>query len=384
MFCLDTILVNQRIALKDLKGPNIVFTQFKKGIIHTNSIKVKNTVPITILDTNLNLTEITLKIPDSIDIDNRNGIFGIGVGEKNLFLFYGTFYFLFDFSVEKKIASFKQIVNLNRTYNNYYVLNDSTFISTFLYNTSLPQDKVIISKFLANKTEPIKSVYPNFDCIEFSHFAPNHWFEINEKYIAFSQTCEYKITIFDLDLNVVDSIIKFEPKWSKINQDTLKNLRENKNANNPHYIIKHLGSINHKISKVVGVWLLNGNKLFVRYQMPKENNDTFEPPQIYFDVYQLIQKEDRFVDHKTLSVNIKDGNKRLNVADTVQKCNTYLLTWMHKTFFLKDYIIILKTTVDINYFNRPLREIIKEQNEVLLNTQPKTGLWIFKWDKNAD
>jgi hypothetical protein len=57
---------------------------------------------------------------------------------------------------------------------------------------------------------------------------------------------------------------------------------------------------------------------------------------------------------------------------------------MHKTFFLKDYIIILKTTVDINYFNRPLREIIKEQNEVLLNTQPKTGLWIFKWDKNAD
>jgi len=258
-------------------------------------------------------------------------------------------------------------------------MDDSTFISSFVYNTSLPQEKVIISKFKVNESEPQKSISPKFDCIEFSHFAPNHWIEIKEKYIAFSQACDYRINIYNHNLDLLDSIILMDTNWVKMNGDTLDGLRKHLYGSDPHYLIKKLNSFNNKISKVEGVWFMNETDLLVRYYMPKLNQDSNSNlPQVFFDAYRIKQNNGASIGHDIIFKRFMDGSDKLNVEDTVNRCNTYVLSWMHPSFFLKNYIIVLKPTGYIEYFNKPLREILKKQNESFMKSQPKTGLWIYK------
>lgn len=370
LFCVDTILRVNNLLLKDIHSSGIAFGINNENIVFNLSSDDKNNIPIGFYDkTKKVYNETILKVPDSILIDERNNIVSIKKTNRYVIVFFTKYYITFNFSLEKLESSFRSITHFDKDFGQYYVKNDSLLFCYKSYN-SFSGAKVYISKYKLFENTPIKHIEPNFDCIALSHFSPNHWIDVNDNYIALTQACDYKVTIYNHDLEPIKTINREITEWKRLNKDTI-DIYNNKR---PMQILKDLNFTNsHRISKVEGVWWLNEKTLLIRYYLSEDANLPLSPR--YFDVYTFENNT-----YKLTYSKVIDGGVRLAVNETSTKCNHYLLSWTNECFISKNNYIIMKPTVAIDYFNRNLGDVLNEQSQVMKTKPPYTGIWIYKWN----
>ncbi len=370
LFCVDTILKAKNILLQDTRFGNTVFDESEGQVVFNLSSDDKHETPVGIYHkTTHQYQEINLHIPKTITIDEKSSIKNIRLTKEYIVVFYHDFYFTFDINKEHTKAMFKSITYLNNDFENYFVTPDNYIICSLVYNRSIGE-KVQIAKYKLFETEPVRHIEPAFDCIALSHFSPNHWVDVNEDYIAFTQACNYQTTIYNHDLKVVTTLNRNIPEWKPLNADTAKLFSDK----TPSEIFKTLGPVNtNKISKVEGVWWLNKNTLMLRYYL--SNVKEAPLPDHYWDIYHIENTKATLLDS-----NIKDGGIRLAINDTTTKCNYYLLSWTTECFIKNNTFITIKPTAPIPYFNRRLGDIFEEQNKYMKAKAPFSGIWIYEWN----
>lgn len=373
-FCVDTILKMDKIFLKDISSREIVF-EIKNDAIYFNlSSENKNNIPIGIYNkTKKSYFELGLNIPNNIPISERSNIINIRVSNKYIIIFYSKYYVTFNLNIEKLEANFEKITYLDKDYGQYYLIKDSIIFCYKVYNSSIGE-KVYISKYNLFESHPVKHIEPKFDCILLSHFSPNHWIDINEKNIVFSQACDYSISILNHDFEIVSNVNRKISNWKRLNNDTVEIYNEKR----PMQILKELSLTNsHKISKIEGVWWVNDKTFIVRYYLSENPNEPLSTR--YFDIYKLKGNE-----YKLSYSDLKDGGIKLNVEEVTTKCNSYLLSWTNECFISNKQYIILKSTAPIEYFNRKLGEVFDEQSKYMKVKPPFTGIWIYKWNETKN
>lgn len=97
-------------------------------------------------------------------------------------------------------------------------------------------------------------IHPSFDAIEFTHFSPSHWIDFSSNLTAFAQTLEYKIDIFDKNLNQI-STVQRKDGWKGIDTTALHTIRSRQDKANPKQIIEEL----EKGEKGDGQRIINAN-----------------------------------------------------------------------------------------------------------------------------
>jgi hypothetical protein len=373
-FCVDTIIKSEKILLKDISSGEIVFDINKEFIAYNLTTENKNIIPIGIYKKlNKSYIELNLIIPDSIKINEKSNIVNIRLSKNFIIVFYSNFYITFNINFNNSTANFNEITYLEREYGQFHLIKDSLIFCYKIYNSS-GGEKVYLSKYNLFKKTPIKNIKPVFDCILLSHFSPNNWIDINENYIAFSQACDYNITIMNHDFEEISVLKREINEWKRLNKDTIALYNEKR----PYQIIRDINNINsHNISKIEGVWWLNDKTLLVRYYLSENPNDIISNR--YFDIYNVENNT-----NKLIYSNLKDGGVKLSVEDTTTKCNYYLLSWTNESFIANNSFIILKSTAPIDYFNKTLGDVFKEQNKYMKSNPPFTGIWIYKWNEKKN
>lgn len=310
----------------------------------------------------------TLHLLDSIKIDPKHVILKLEVKGDAVYVFYQNFYVCFGLSSSHCIGIFY----LDRNYEYFYVYNDY-IIAAHTYNSSeLPlKNRVYLSRIKLFESRPDKLVYPKFDCVELSHFRPYNWVSCNDTYCIISNACKYEITIYNHELEEINSIDRTIPGWNKLNIDSL---RTNKITTSDK-ILKYLSGTNtNSISKVEGVWLTADNKILVRYYTNNETSKGVLPIR-YFDIYNIDQRSKLFTLNKK---NLIDGGLKLNVIDTIQPCNSYLLSWAESFNVIGNYICIVKPYYINKYFGITLNDVFRLNKELMKIGPPKNTLWLYK------
>lgn len=125
--------------------------------------------------------------------------------------------------------------------------------------------KTIIGK-LNWRTKVLESYeLPEFELIEFSHFDPNDWFDVNSKgEIVFSQTVQYTYQVFDESLNSLG--VKSIPSltWKMVNAEQIrKDLQALGEQPNARTVIETLAPWHNKINRVQTIDFLNDSTLII-------------------------------------------------------------------------------------------------------------------------
>lgn len=310
----------------------------------------------------------TLHLYDSIRIAPKHVILKLEIKGDTAFVFYQNFYVCFSISSSYCIGIFY----LDRNYEYYFIYNDYIIAANTYNSSALPlKDRVYISRIKLFKSEPDKLIFPNFDCVELSHFRPYNWVSCNESYCIISNANNYEINIYNHELEKVNSIIRSIPTWYKLNIDSIRT----HNITTSDKILKYLSDANTKlISKVEGVWITANNKILVRYYINDEPDKGVLPIR-YFDVYNLNQYNNQFILDKH---NLKDGGLKLNVTDTIQPCNSYLLSWAESFNVINNYLCIVKPYYTSKYFGITLNEVFNLNKELMKLGPPYNTLWLYK------
>lgn len=319
-------------------------------------------------DTKSKFRSKTLHLLDSIKIDPKHVILKLEMKGDTAFVFYQNFYVCFRFSLSSCLGIFY----LDRNYEYFYVFNNY-IIAAHTYNSSeLPlNNRVYISRIKFFESKPDKLIYPKFDCVELSHFRPYNWVSCNDTYCIISNSNKYEICIYNHELEEMNSIVRTIPGWNKLNVDSIRTY----NITTSDKILKNLSGTNTNIiSKVEGVWLTTNNKILVRYYINNETDKGVLPIR-YFDVYNLNQHSNQFILHKH---NLKDGGLKLNVTDTIQPCNSYLLSWVESFNVINNYLCIVKPYYTNKYFGITLNEVFTLNKDLMKIGPPKNTLWLYK------
>jgi hypothetical protein len=125
--------------------------------------------------------------------------------------------------------------------------------------------KTIIGKINWKTKELVNFELPAFDLIEFSHFEPNDWFDVNSKgQIVFSQTVKYSYEVFDENLKSRGMKSVPSPTWKTVNTKEIRGvldaLGEQANART---IIETLVPWHNQINRIQTVDFLNDSTLIV-------------------------------------------------------------------------------------------------------------------------
>lgn len=365
IFCVDTMFKVDKIQLKDIKFGDIVFDELGNDVVFTLSTSDNMELPVGIYNTvNKSYREVLVYIPKIVQLSERSKIANIRLLKEYLIIFYQDFYVTYHFDIGNLAIKLKEVTKLKRNYFQYFISKDNTIIGSMVYNTSVGE-KVYLSKYKLFDSEPLLHIEPQFDCISLSHFSPNHWVDVNDDYIAFSQACDYKIIIYNHDLKEITQLTRDVKDWKRLSKDSAEYF----NTKTAGEILKALTKINmNKISKIEGVWWLNNKTLMVRYLLAKEPISERN-----WDIYRM--DENRAI---LTNSDIKDGSVKLNVEDTTTKCNFYLLSWFNECFIKNNKIIMLKPTANITYFGRKLKDVFDEQNKYMKEKSPFSGMWIYE------
>nr|WP_294859061.1 hypothetical protein [uncultured Fluviicola sp.] len=106
---------------------------------------------------------------------------------------------------------------------------------------------------------------PDFDLIEFSHFEPNDWFDVNSKgQVVFSQTVKYSYQAFDENLNNLGVKHVLSPTWQTVNTEQIrKDLQALGGQPNARVVIETLAPWHDKINRVQTIDFLNDSTLII-------------------------------------------------------------------------------------------------------------------------
>ncbi|MBS1538212.1 MAG: hypothetical protein JST20_10745 [Bacteroidetes bacterium] len=267
---------------------------------------------------------------------------------------------------------FKRWIPLQTPYG-YIGIQGTTIIVGRCYN-SHPLDAdtpTALLKINAESGVIGESIYPSFDAIELSHFQPSHWVDFSSNFIAFSQTLEYKIDIFNKELKRVFTITKNE--WNRIDTSALHAIRQRSERTEPKQIIEELRkSLGEDGQRIIGINFISDSMLVVcgvANQAKEKKMRTF-----YYDIWQLSNGQ-----WKLYHENLKDTKPMGNIV-----CHAENFPYSgidYNSTFTKEWTASVRVAPDRKILLQPGKEYSKiytETDNYISRHEPTFQIYIYK------
>lgn len=160
------------------------------------------------------------------------------------------------------------------------------------YNRNVPIEnfkKNEIAIFDIKSNSFIKKVNPYLKCIEFTHFMPIKLIDVNKKFIVFSQTIEYRISVFDKELNNLYDIQRTPVNWISLDTSKLDTLRKQYKPLPASVIIHELDDYKIPGSRIIYVTFVDDSLLAVFYTSAKIDEKI--KGVAYFDLWRIAEED---------------------------------------------------------------------------------------------
>lgn len=342
--------------------------------LHMSNKKIRIFIPHKSIHNNLIFLEYDLLTgqTDTINLAFKNKNIIISDNIKDFAVnSKGDFFILFEnsfgrFLYDKRHNTFKkELFPLQHSYDKIRIVNNDSVLLLRHFNYFRIQ-AVAITLFSFSKKDIVHHITPSNDCIEFSHFGVSDLISYAEGYIAFTQSCIYKVYIYDLELNLIDSIEYNKDNWNMMDIDMLQRMRMYGYRGQDW--IDNLHNYNEDISRIDGVFFLDANTLLVRY-FPGGDYESNQIRKI-----DLWKKErDKW--------SLSKADMRDEIVESTLQENAPLITFGNLSVFSETYFVSLRYEVpeSSNFIDNSTKKsetsnnIINENNELL-----KLHFYIFK------
>lgn len=142
-----------------------------------------------------------------------------------------------------------------------------------------PEKTFSISLLDKQSFKTIRSTNLIFDFPQYTHTNPQHWIDYHGGLILFSNTIDYKIRIYDLEFNVVDSLVlPKEYPWKTLNASQRKRILKSRNSTQS---MKRTNECISEIERISGAYWVSDTCILVNVQ----STDGVSKYQYFFDVW---------------------------------------------------------------------------------------------------
>lgn len=230
--------------------------------------------------------------------------------------------------------------------------------------------KTYMGKIDWRKLQLVAFDTPEFDFIEFSHFSPNDWFDVNGQGLCvFGKTLDYSLSFYDKNIDSLNSAVIQDGWWEPVDKDSIRKVVSSEE--NHKNIIYALIPFHNSINRVQTVSFINDSTLLVskvvRNQQEKNNLR-------YFDLLRLIM-EGKTVKVEPLVLNVPDEELKDNERISL---NRYEYRIRNKThIFSEDKLVFF----DFFYTNLELgskkREFDKKNEQGAIDNERRKAYLVI-------
>jgi hypothetical protein len=214
---------------------------------------------------------IRIKIPGEIEITDLPAI---AISGNYLILIDDYLYNQYRFVRDNKQFRF---LNMIRTVegcpvNKIESIGNNKFLFSCIYNFTPDQKNhnTNLAIYDAATDQLGTFIHPDMPCIAFSHLE-QHWIAHNETTIALAMPCDYKIMLYDMGLNVRDSIVFNQPGWKNPPGNKLPFITDPSQVH-PKLIIDKLISLTDTFSRIEGIYFADDSTLVASSLNRKKQN----------------------------------------------------------------------------------------------------------------
>lgn len=324
---------------------------------------------------NIKREEVKLYLPSISFKTPIPNVRSFDVNDSALVLMFTNHSFAY-FTLKKSKFVFSFMEPMAYSYNQFLLLDNGHILISNSYN-SHPfdnPDHVSLNLYDCKQKKWIKTLTPNFNSIQFSHFSPYHWVSVANKKIILSQTVNYSATCYDFNLNKINDYAFHDKSWVYADSIYIKGLASVKPRINAKDLIDRLSPMEDSVSRIEAVYWIGKEKLLVR-KIPANNK--INKRQRFYDILILNKSNEWIKVHE----NITD--KKTDADEICAKNNFPIQSVYDKNSFSDKYFVKLSTRFYNYEFGKTYSELKKKEDEAIGKKIPELFIEIFKANFDA-
>ena len=232
-------------------------------------------------------------------------------------------------------------------YCNYNYHIKSREIKTQFYLLSIPDFTML------NETQP------KFDVIQYSHISPNHWIDVQNNKILFSNTVNYKINLFDNNFKLKDTIyLPQNIDWKSPTKTDIKKIQKQQEAIS---IIFKIGKHENDKERIHGIYWISDSAFMVHIKKGVGNSIESLHYNSFFDIWKNKNGE-WYLD----KYHLKDKN----FSEIKLENNEYSLFGCFNSIFTEKYIYNLTFKAPISLQNISTEEYLNQSKIYFYDNDP--------------
>ncbi len=262
---------------------------------------------------------------------------------------------------------YSNTINLNSTYWKSIKYFDNKLL---LIDFNNPICKIGLFDF--NKQKFTSKINIDYSLPALSHIGDDSYFTCSENNIAVVDAINYKISIYNKKLKIINSFSKNDSTWDRLH-DTI--IEEFNNQEPGIDAVQLLMKYEQKFCRVSKIYFAGNNYLFVFYLINRENLP-FEEHYFHVDIWKYSNTENTFI---LIKENLT--NKHLNNNKIVTIDNYPLLFRFYETgkpTFTNKYLIIPKYESADSPFGITYEKFKKNRDDYVLENDPIVKLYFYK------
>jgi len=211
----------------------------------------------------------------------------------------------------------------------------------------------------------------NFSCPCYNNILPiQHFVTITKKYICVLQTLDYKIDIFDKEMNYIYSLKHTPEKWKALSEKNIQGINEKEVGADCVYYILDLED-KKKNSRIMKIHTIYDNYIVAHGYNIISNHYSF-----FIDIWDISNpKESKHL--TTYNFPMLDENETINEDNLF-----YYLMGHHntskKSLFIGNHVIITEDAIKgISPMNKTRKEYEEEKENGFLEQSPVSRIYVF-------
>lgn len=270
--------------------------------------------------------------------------------------------------INRKTKEINKTEKLDLTYDGSDFLSEDKLVLYRNYN-SQKKKNTCFTTFSIPEVKQIKHIKPNFDCIQYTHMAPNHWISALNGKVLFSNTLNYDIKIFDNDLTEVGSINKpTDSNWTSLSKHELKKIVKKKGG---VPAIKEILKYENKIKRIRGAYWISDSTIIVNTKkgLGKKNNSY---SQFSFDLWKFQNKKWKLVEKDLIDLPIND------IEISNDEFSLFGAKYGSDYIFTNKHVFLLTFMPKTSLKNTTTSKFIETSNHYLFDSNPTFQIIKFK------
>lgn len=376
-FCLDTAIqiTDKSVSYVNTRRNALLSQTDNNTYVLFTSIDTANQLLLNVINNN---NKITSKIRFSFqkeDLNNYHNYISSITCNDSLFVI-SIYRRIIVYKIDWKYLQLTFLKSLpsNTSYDNIYLANDSILFISDIYkhDYDTPNDNSIILKLNINTNRVEKKLNFTFKNIEFAYFTPNHWVAFDNNKIYVSQTTDYKIELFNHELEKTGEILSNKTCWKNMDSFTMAKFRMTIPKHHPKIYIDSLSIYNDKlINRLIGVWKFNDSSLLTCWI----NYDSIQNRTRHFiDIY----SQDKSGKYKLLKEDIIDSFMFINDSSIADKNFYPIMFWNNKSNISRNGIVVLKNYANVKYLNESWKLINENEKKYYFDNNPIPTVFFYR------